>query len=447
MSISEQIEVRPVEPFDVRLRVPGSKSLTNRALLLAALAEGESTLVRPLVAEDTRRMMGALDALGFELTHDEVAERVTVRGQGGRMPRGDSQLELHNAGTAMRFLTAACCLPALHEPDPESPGGHTLDGNPRMRQRPIGELVDALRHLGARIEYVGQRQYPPLRVHSQSLAGGELRLGPMLSSQYISALLQVGPYCDGGLTLGFDGPVVSQPYVAMTVGLMRRFGAEVEVDEAFTRLRVAPGGYRGLDYEVEPDASSASYFLAAAAVVPGSRCVIEGLGDASLQGDVGFAQVLGQMGASVEVAADRISVAAPRDRLRGIDVSLNHMPDMAQTLAVAALFAEGATTIRDVGNLRVKETDRIAALQCELTKLGATVLVHGDDLRIEPPSGGEPRPATIDTYDDHRMAMSFAVAGLRSPGVVINDPGCVGKTYPGFFDDLQRLEATAGASE
>lgn len=443
----ETIEIRPVEPFDARLRVPGSKSLTNRALLLAALAEGESTLRGPLLAEDTRRMIAALETLGVKLEREAGSEDLRVHGTGGAIPRGESRLELQNAGTAMRFLTAACCLPALNPPTQDGSGAHVLDGNPRMRERPIGELVDALRAIGARVEYLGQRGYPPLRVHGQGLAGGELRLGPTLSSQYVSALLQIGPCCDAGITLHFDGPVTSQPYVAMTIGLMRRFGAAVEVDEAFTRLRVEPGGYRAIDYGIEPDASNASYFLAAAAIVPGSQCVIEDLGHESLQGDVGFAHVLERMGANVSVSEDRIVVGAPQRGLTGIDVSLNHMPDMAQTLAAVALFADGPTTIRDVGNLRVKETDRLAALQNELTKLGATVLVHGDDLRIDPPAPEALRPAAIDTYDDHRMAMSLALVGLRVPGVVIRDPGCVGKTFPDFFDYLQRLERAAGAAE
>ncbi len=330
---------------------------------------------------------------------------------------------------------------------PSAPPVRRIDGNARMRQRPIGELVDALRQLGASIDYLDQLGYPPIGVRGTGLRDGDLHLGPTLSSQYISALLQVAPFCEGGLTLRFNGPVTSQPYVAMTIGLMRRFGARVEADTAFTAVHVHEGGYQAVDERIEPDASNASYFLAAAAVVPGSRCVIEGLGYESLQGDVQFAEVLGEMGAQVEMAADSITVKAPSDRLQGIDVSLNHMPDMAQTLAVTALFADGPTTIRDVGNLRVKETDRMAALQRELTKLGATVLILGDDMRIEPPANGELRPAAIDTYDDHRMAMSFAVAGLRSAGVTINDPCCVEKTFPDFFRYLERLQITAGAAE
>jgi 3-phosphoshikimate 1-carboxyvinyltransferase len=314
-----------------------------------------------------------------------------------------------------------------------------LDGVERMRQRPIGQLVEPLRQLGATIEYLGEEGYPPLRVHGGGLQGGEVEIGSTLSSQFITALLMVGPYMRDGLGIRFTGPVTSQPYVAMTLGLMATFGIRAEIDEAFTRIDVAPGKYQAIDYHIEPDASNASYFLAAAAILPGSQCTIEGLGKGSLQGDVGFADVLAQMGAGLTFGSDFITVLGPRegDKLRGIDVDLNHMPDMAQTLAVVALFADGPTSIRNIGNLRVKETDRMEALRVELAKLGAAVKIDGDDLTITPPA--TPQPAAIDTYDDHRMAMSFALAGLRSEGVVINDPQCVNKTFPGFFDYLQQL--------
>ena len=446
-ALPAQIDIRPTEAFDVRLRVPGSKSLTNRALLLAALADGRSTVRDPLLADDTRRMLGALEALGFHVQHDSDEAPVIVEGGAGTIPERDADLDLGNAGTAMRFLSAACCLPAPGTGPDDVPGVRHLDGNARMRQRPLGELVDALRVLGAGIDYRGEVGYPPVDVRGTGLIGEELELGPTLSSQYVSALLLVAPYCENGLTLRFDGPVTSRPYVSMTLGLMERFGATVDVDEAMTAIRVAPGGYRATDYAVEPDASSASYFLAAAALVPGSRCTIEGLGEDSLQGDVRFVHVLEQMGALVRMGTDSVTVEAPDEPLQGVDISLNDMPDMAQTLAAVAMFAEGPTTIRDVGNLRVKETDRMAALQNELIKLGATVLIHGDDLRINPPADGALHPAAIDTYDDHRMAMSFAIIGLRAPGVTINDPSCVEKTFPAFFDYLQRLSTTAEAAE
>jgi 3-phosphoshikimate 1-carboxyvinyltransferase len=431
--MTEALAIEPIGAFQASVRPPGSKSLTNRALVLAALAAGESTLLRPLLADDTQRMLEALAALGFAPRVDGDGQAVHLTGCGGKIPAGQAALNLGNAGTAYRFLTAACCLGS---------GAYALDGIERMRQRPVAQLVDALRAIGAGIDYLGQEGFPPVRVRGAGgLRGGELAMPPTLSSQYISALLQVAPCCRHGLSIFFDGPVTSRPYVEMTLALMLGFGVEVEVDEGMSRVHVYAGQYRGRELTIEPDASNASYFLAAAAVTPGSRCTIEGLGRDSAQGDVGFAELLRLMGAGVVWESDSITVTGPAraGMLRGIDADLNAMPDMAQTLAVVALFAEGVTTIRNVGNLRLKETDRIAALQCELRKLGAAVEVDGDDILITPPAGGRVRPAVIDTYDDHRMAMSFAVVGLRVPGVVINNPGCVNKTFPGFFEYLERL--------
>lgn len=439
------IAIQPIAAFRATVRPPGSKSLTNRVLLLAALADGESVLRGPLLADDSRRMLEALQRLGFAPKHVEDENHITVHGRAGRIPAKAAELNLGNAGTAYRFLTAACCLGTDRDPA-RCGGSYTLDGIERMRQRPIGQLVDPLRTLRGEIEYLGQAGFPPLRVKGSPLRDAGLVMASTLSSQYISALLQIGPYCEGGLTLRFEGPVTSRPYVEMTLATMERFGAQVEVDPAFTRIHVKPGVYRGTDYDIEPDASNASYFLAAAAVVPGSRCTIEGLGKGSVQGDVGFADVLQRMGAGMLYGRDFITVIGPPEDtsggasggLRGIDIDLNSMPDMAQTLAAVALFARGPTAIRNIGNLRVKETDRLAALQNELTKLGASVEIEGDDLFIEPPDGPL-KPAAIDTYNDHRMAMSFAVVGLRSPGVVINDPACVDKTFPEFFEYLDRL--------
>lgn len=424
------------KPIDARVRPPGSKSLTNRALLLAMLAQGQSLLRGPLWADDPKQMLGGITALGFEPSVEEGGNTIRLTGLGGRFPAASStpiQLHLGNAGTAYRFLTAACCLGA---------GTYDLDGIARMRQRPIGQLVEPLRQLGALIDYLDQQGFPPLRVRGTGgLAGGSITMAPTLSSQYISALLQIGPCCERGITLNFQGPVTSRPYVEMTLALMQKFGAVTKTDDAFTTVRVEPGGYRGTEYDIEPDASNASYFLAAGAIVPGSKCTVQGLGRRSLQGDVGFADVLHQMGAGLAFGDDFITVLAPQGtgKLRGIDIDLNHMPDMAQTLAVVALFAIGPTSIRNVGNLRVKETDRLEALRIELTKLGATAEIDGDDLHIEPPAGNRLTPAAIDTYNDHRMAMSFAIAGLVSPGVTINDPGCVDKTFPDYFEYLARL--------
>ncbi|MBI1369788.1 MAG: 3-phosphoshikimate 1-carboxyvinyltransferase [Planctomycetes bacterium] len=440
--MSSSLPITPLRgPFQITLDdLPGSKSLTNRALLLAALADGPSTLTNVLFADDTRVMMAALGKLGFELTINEPKRTVRVVGKAGTIPAKDADLILGNAGTAMRFLTAACCL---------GHGTYTLDGIPRMRQRPIGQLVDPLRSLGAEVRYLGEDGFPPLEIAARGLAGGLLTLAPTLSSQYISALLHVGPYMRQDLIIDFDGPVTSWPYIEMTLALMRQFGADVvivppEKVAAYPAIQVRRGQYTARDWWVEPDASNASYFLAAAAITAGATMRIIGLGHTALQGDTHFAQTcLANMGASVHVEANAITVTGP-DQLRGIDVDLNAMPDMAQTLGVAALFADGPTVIRNVGNLRVKETDRMAALRDELTKLGATVRVESDDLHIDPPAGGKLSPALIETYDDHRMAMAFSLAGLRSDGVRIADPACVNKTFPRYFDYLARLDPQAG---
>lgn len=436
----DSVHVRPIEPFEATLRLPGSKSLTNRALLLAALASGTSHLSGVLFSDDTRRMIEALKALGFQLHPDRQAQQVKVTGKGGMIPAKQAALDLGNAGTAMRSLTAACCL---------GHGTYRLDGIARMRQRPIGELVEPLRELGATVVYEGNVGYPPLTVFGKGLKGGQVRMKPTLSSQFVSALLMAGPGMSDGLRIGFDGPITSRPYVEMTVAMMRQFGATVVADERWQQVAVKAGGYESHDWSIEPDASNASYFLTAAAVIPGSRCKVDGLGSQSIQGDVGFARVLKQMGAQVKVEAEAITVASPvgGKRLRGVDVDLNRMPDMAQTLAAAAVFADGPTTIRNVGNLRVKETDRMAAMQAELTKIGASVLIHGDDMVIQPPQDGKIRSASIATYDDHRMAMSFTVIGLAAEGIHIEEAGCVNKTFPGFFDyvkQLQPIEGTPG---
>lgn len=439
---SPPITIQPLErPFDITFPdprkgippIPGSKSLTNRALLLAALADGTSTLTGVLFSDDTRVMMKALQDLGFKLDIDEPNTTVTVHGQAGTIPNPTADLHLGNAGTAMRFLTAACCL--------GQPGSvYTLDGIPRMRERPIGELVEPLRQLGAKIEYLGNEGYPPLRIAACGLAGNQLTLKPTLSSQFISALLQISPCLNTGMTINFDGPVTSEPYVRMTLRLMQQFGANADANADMTSASGKTGGYKPFDYVIEPDASNASYFLAAAAAVRGSRCAVQHLGTTSLQGDVTFVNELGAMGGKVDLSDTQSSLSTSRSsRLRGLSNDLNHIPDAAMTIATLAVLAEGPTTIRNVGNWRVKETDRMAAMQKELTKLGATVTVSGDDITITPPPGNTITPAAIDTYDDHRMAMAFSVIGLAQPGVTINDPDCVNKTFPRFFEYLEYL--------
>lgn len=425
--------VEPItRPFNVTLAPPGSKSLTNRALVLAALATGPCELTNVLFADDTLVMLECLGRLGFEVKIDRAAHSVRVAGEAGRIPSAWADLFCGNSGTTIRFLTALCAV---------GRGRFNLDGIPRMRQRPIRQLVDLLKNLGGRIEYVMEEGFPPVNVLADGLAGGLIRFGSAQSSQYLSAVLQVAPYARHEVRVELEGPQTSWPYVAMTMRLMDEFGVTPElIRDPKTgepkEIIIPQDRYRPTDYAIEPDASNAAYFLAAAAIHPGSSVTIPRLGKSSLQGDVAFADVLRRVGADARIEKESITVAGT-EFLDGIDVDLSTMPDQAQTLAVVALFAEGETTIRGLHTLRVKETDRIAALANELTKLGAEVDVRGDDLNIRPPR--QFRPASIDTYDDHRMAMSFAVAGTRARGITINDPGCVNKTYPNYFEDLQRL--------
>ena len=428
------LKIKPfTKSFDIRLSPPGSKSLTNRALVLAALSERQCRLSNVLFADDTRHMLENLAALGFELQVDPSTNSVAVQGAGGAIPSTSAELFCGNSGTTLRFLAAMCAL---------GNGVYKLDGIERMRQRPIGELVDMLRHLGVAVEYVQQEGFPPIRIHAKGMPGGSLRFGVAQSSQYLSAILMAAPFAKDEVKIDLDTGQTSWPYIAMTMRLMTEFGnlVELERDPATAEpsvIHVPPQPYLGEDYVIEPDASNASYFMAAAAIHRGSRVTIEGLGSNSVQGDVRFAQVLQKMGATAIIDSQTITIAAGR-QLRGIDVDLSDMPDTAQTLAAIALFAEGSTTIRGLRTLRVKETDRLAALQTELRKLGATVIIDSDEtLQITPPK--TITPAAIETYNDHRMAMSFAVAATRAAGVEILDPTCVNKTYPGFFDDLERL--------
>jgi 3-phosphoshikimate 1-carboxyvinyltransferase len=425
------------QPFSARITPPGSKSLTNRALVLGALAAGACEVSNLLVADDTAVMLDSLERLGFAPDVDAAAGTVRIDGRAGTISAASADLFCGNSGTTIRFLTALCAL---------GHGRYTLDGVPRMRQRPIGALTTLLRQLGARIGHApGADGFPPVHVDANGLRGGAISYGSEISSQYLSAILMVAPYAGTGVRVALTSTQTSWPYVAMTLQLMARFGVttELNVDPAGepSAIVVPPGRYAPTRYVVEPDASNASYFLAAAAVNPGAKVTIEGLGAASLQGDVGFADVLRRMGADVVVGTDFITATGPA-ALAGIDVDLADMPDVAQTLGVVSAFATGRTTIRGLHTLRVKETDRVAALSRELGKLGASTEVHGDVVTVTPPRSGVP-PAAIDTYDDHRMAMSFAVAGTRARGITIRDVECVAKTYPRFFDDLERVTVSA----
>jgi 3-phosphoshikimate 1-carboxyvinyltransferase len=424
------------QPFTATFSPPGSKSLTNRALVLAALADGICDLSNVLFADDTLVMLEGLTKLGFHLMIDHDARTVRVHGRGGHIDRTSVELFCGNSGTTIRFLTALCSL---------GTGIFTLDGVPRMRQRPIGALTGMLKNLGVRVGHSPEAEgFPPLNVDAHGLPGGIVRYGSEVSSQYLSAILMVAPYARIEVQVLLEGPQTSWPYVAMTMQLMDHFGVTPELmrdpkTHQPTKIIVPQGKYQPTTYAIEPDASNASYFLAAAALHAGSKVTIEGLGKSSLQGDVGFADVLHQMGADLMFGKDFISITGS-GQLEGIDIDLSAMPDTAQTLAVVALFAEGPTTIRGLRTLRVKETDRLSALQTELKKFGANVEIDDDVLIIDPPE--EPKRAEVDTYDDHRMAMSFALAGTKVHGVVIKNAECVNKTYPQFFDDLNKVRGS-----
>jgi 3-phosphoshikimate 1-carboxyvinyltransferase len=429
-TMTDSIEIQPAPgPIRARVRPPGSKSITNRALVCAALADGTSTLTGALDSDDTRVMIEGLGRLGIAVASTDAGRTLVVEGATGRIPMIEADLFCANSGTTIRFLTALVTL---------GHGAFRLDGVERMRERPIGDLLDALEQLGARAVSESGNGCPPVVVHANGLPGGVATVRGDISSQFLSGLLMAAPAAVAPIELVIDGPLVSQPYVRLTLAVMRAFGAEAQTDELLSRFIVpAPRCYQARQYAVDPDASAASYFWAAAAVT-GGEVTVEGLSADSLQGDVAFVDCLERMGCQVRREPDAITVVGRL--LHGIDVDMNAISDTVQTLSVVALFAEGETTIRHVGHIRHKETDRIAALATELRKLGAEVTERPDGLVIRPQSL---RPATIDTYDDHRMAMSFAVAGLCIPGVRINNPGCTAKTYPAYFDDLS---AAAGRS-
>jgi 3-phosphoshikimate 1-carboxyvinyltransferase len=416
-------------PIDTVARIPGSKSITNRALLAAALADGESELSGALHSDDTRYMAAALNALGVPVESDEPGERFHVQGGGGTFSASDADLFVGNAGTAMRFLTAAL---------PLGNGTYRIDGVPRMRKRPIAPLLQALTDLGADAVSEQGTGCPPVVVRANGLRGGHTAVTGDQSSQFFSALLLAAPYAREGVEIEVIGDLVSKPYMPMTAAVMRDFGVEVELDTDHWRtFRVAPGQrYTGRPYRIEPDASNASYFFAAAAVT-GGRIRVDGLGHDSTQGDLHFVDVLTAMGAKVTISDDYVEVIGPATgSLQGVDLDLNAISDTAQTLAAIAPFAASPTTIRGVEHARLKETDRVAALATELRRLGQTVEERPDGLTIHP---SPITPADIHTYDDHRMAMSFAITALRAPGVRILDPGCVAKTFPDFFDRLATI--------
>ena len=410
------------KPVTASIQPPGSKSITNRALLCAALANGKTTLKGCLRSDDTRVMIHALSQLGLNVEEDTNDGNISIEGQGGSIGT-DLDIFVDNSGTTIRFLTGALSVLG---------GRFSLDGIARMRERPIQHLVDALNQIGCGVS-CGTNGCPPVRIDGSGAYGGEISIRGDFSSQFLSGLLMALPYAREPVSIIVDDTLVSIPYVQMTMDVMASFGVCVSHDN-FERFSVpAPLEYQGRTYEVEPDASAASYFMALAAAT-GSTITIEGIGRKSIQGDIRFADVLEEMGCDVRWTESSVTISGRE--LVGIDVDMNGISDTVQTLAVLALFARGPTTIRNVGHIRHKETDRLAALATELAKLGAAVTESADSLEIIP---GQLTGATIGTYNDHRMAMSFAIAGLRIPDVKLENPGCCEKTYPDFFSDLQRV--------
>jgi 3-phosphoshikimate 1-carboxyvinyltransferase len=418
----KSIEISTVAgPIVGRIRPPGSKSITNRALICAALAEGTSLLSGALDSDDTQVMVGALKTLGLDVDHDPQARTIRVVGCGGKLPNRMADLYIGNSGTTVRFLAAMLAT---------ADGEFRLHGTARMHERPIQDLIDAVGRLGGRIESENKTGCPPIIVHASGLAGGRSTIRGDVSSQFLSGLLMAAPYAKTPIELVVEDTLVSQPYIHMTLAVMKSFGIATPT-AVLSRFTTPLGKYRGCDYEIEPDASAASYFFAAAAIT-GGRVTVEGLTRRALQGDVGFVDVLERMGCEVSESGNAITVVGRK--LRGIDIDMNAVSDTMQSLAPVALFAEGPTRIRGVAHNRHKETDRIHAVAVELRKLGVEVNEFDDGLEIRPPA--KLNGAEIDTYDDHRMAMSFALAGLKVPGVVIRDPDCTRKTYPEFFADL-----------
>ena len=420
---SRQAVVPVAGPVSGTIRPPGSKSITNRALIIAALADGESRLTGVLDSQDTRVMIDSLRRLGIDVSHDPEASTCRLTGCGGRIEAERAELFVENSGTSIRFLTAMCALGAGH---------YTLDGIPRMRERPISDLVDALNALGANVS-ASDTGCPPVEVNGNGLPGGQALIAGNISSQYLSGLLMSAPYAQSPVSLVVDGELVSRPYVTMTLAMMESFGADVVWPDDLSRFDVSPKQYLGREYAIEPDASAASYLFGVAAVTGGS-VTVTGLHRNALQGDVHFVSALQQMGCRVAWGDDRITVTGAE--LRGIDIDMNAISDTAQTLATVAVFADSPTTIRNVGHMRHKETDRVAAVVTELKRAGIRAEETEDGLKVYP---GQPQPAEIETYDDHRMAMSFSLLGLRAEGICILDPECTGKTYPGFFEDLAAL--------
>lgn len=422
-----QLTLAPASALAGEVSIPGSKSISNRALLLAAMASGRTRIQNLLESDDTRHMLTALAALGIEVEHAD--SEYVVTGTAGPLVSRDLELslDLGLAGTAYRPLAAALCAGS---------GRFVLDGVARMRERPVAPLVNGLRQLGAEIDYLGEEGFPPIRVAGTGLNGGEVRMPGDISSQFLTSLLMAAPLARDTVRIEIEGAQVSKPYLAITVHLMAQFGVDVR-HEDYVHFEISPATYRSPDtLLVEGDASSASYFLAAGAIA-GDGVTVFGVGEESVQGDVAFVDVLEAMGATVERGP--VSITVRPGPLKGVDLDLNPIPDAAMTAAVLALFADGPTTLRNIYNWRVKETDRLAAMATELRKLGATVVEGLDFISITPPQ--QILSAAIDTYGDHRIAMCFSLACLGGVPITINDPDCVQKTFPTYFERFESLRA------
>ena len=432
--MTEQLHLKAASKASGTIKLPGSKSISNRTLLLAALSEGVTEIRDLLVSDDTARMLEALQTLGVKLEKKNETNWV-VHGCNGNFPNKNADLFLGNAGTAFRPLTAALAL---------SGGHYTLKGVPRMHERPIKDLVDALRQIGANIEYLENEGFPPLRISppspqpSPAGEGANVKIRGDVSSQFLTALLMALPLTKQQATIEVVGELISKPYIEITLNLMARFGVEVKRDgwQKFT----IPANAKYISPKqifVEGDASSASYFLAAGAIA--GSLFVDGVSKDSIQGDIQFAEEIKKMGANIEYLENRIFVYKPENgKLKAIDLDCNHIPDAAMTLAVLALFADGTTTLRNIASWRVKETDRISAMATEMRKVGAIVEEGADYIKITPPAKLTPN-AVIDTYDDHRMAMCFSLVSLGGVPITINDPGCVAKTFPNYFEEFAKI--------
>ena len=420
------------------IKLPGSKSISNRVLLLSALASGTTEIRELLDSDDTQVMLESLTRLGVKWMRHAGTDNYRVEGVGGAFPVKQAELFLGNAGTAFRSLTAACAL---------SGGDYVLKGVARMHERPIGDLVDGLRQLGARIDYLGNEGFPPLHIHTGQVSDApEVTVKGNVSSQFLTGLLMSAPLLGRTVTIRVDGELISRPYIKITLGLMERFGIKVR-QQGWDSFTVPAGMYQSPgEIEVEGDASSASYFLAAGALGHGPVRVL-GVGRNALQGDVQFAAALARMGAEIGMGPNWIEAQLPcSERIRAVDMDCNHIPDAAMTLAVLALFADGPSTLRNIGSWRVKETDRIAAMATELRKFGAVVEEGPDYLKITPPPPSRLTPnVAVDTYEDHRMAMCFSLVTLGGVPVRINDPKCVNKTFPEYFNALATITGQPAA--